>query len=64
MTFPKHNQEITFSKVPTGSYCSPGVKYRVDRFGDKGDFGFVNVARGSSTVDRPWAVKAAVWSVA
>lgn len=58
---PKHGQTVVFSKVPPGSYCSAGVAYRVDRHGDKGDFRFVNVERGSSTVDRPWAVGMSAW---
>ena len=59
---PKHGQVVTFSKVPAGSYCSPGVAYRVDRRGNKGAYRFENVARGSATYDQPWAVKSAVWS--
>lgn len=60
---PQHDQIIVFSKVPTASYCSPGVAYRVDRKGNKGSFRFVNVERGSSTYDQPWAVKSAKWDV-
>lgn len=62
MNFPKHGQVITFTKVPPGSYCSVGVAYRVDRPKDKGDFRFENVARGSATHDRPWAVKMSEWN--
>lgn len=62
--FPKHGQTVVFSKVPAGSYCSVGERYRVDRPADRGDFRFVNVERGSSTYDRPWAVKTAQWQAA
>jgi hypothetical protein len=61
---PAHNQVVVFKKVPAGSYCSPGVAYRVDRPRDKGDFRFVNVEGGGSTYDRPWAVRCAEWSAA
>jgi len=60
--FPKHGQTVVFSKVPAGSYCTAGMAYKVDRPGNKGDFRFENVARGSATYDRHWAVKSAVWS--
>lgn len=60
--FPKHGQVVVFSKVPACSYCTAGVRYRVDRPGDKGDFRFENVERGSATYDRPWAVKSSVWA--
>ena len=62
--FPQHGQLIVFSKVPAGSYCTAGVTYRVDRRGDKGDFRFENVERGSATFDRPWAVRQAEWRAA
>ena len=58
-TTPQHGQVVTFSKVPAGSYCTPGVAYRVDRKGNKGAYRFENVARGSATYDQPWAVKSA-----
>lgn len=58
---PIDGQTITFSKIPPGS-CSEGVRYRVERPRNKGDFRFVNVERGSSTFDRPWAVKMASWA--
>lgn len=61
---PKHGQVVVFTKVPCGSYCTAGVRYRVDRPRDKGDFRFENVERGSSTYDRPWAVKMAEWKEA
>lgn len=61
-SFPQHGDIITFTKVPAGSYCSEGVAYRVDRKGNKGDFYFQNVERGSGTYDRPWAVKMAEWT--
>lgn len=61
---PHHGQTVVFSKVPAGSYCSPGVAYRVDRKGNKGTFRFENVARGSATYDQPYAVKSAVWAEA
>lgn len=62
MNSPKHDQVITFSKIPPGSYCTAGAPYRVDRHGDKGSFRFVNVEQGSSTYDEPWAVKRSVWT--
>lgn len=62
MTLPQHGDTIIFSRVPTASYCSEGVAYRVDRPANTGDFRFVNVERGSSTSDRPWAVRAAAWT--
>lgn len=61
---PQHGQTIVFSKIPAGSYCSAGVAYRVERPKNQGDFRFVNIERGSSTYDRPWAVKCAVWEAA
>ena len=69
MSLPVNGQTIIFSTIPAGSYCSAGVAYRVERSIDrktklpKGDFRFVNVERGSSTYDRPWAVKMAQWEV-
>jgi hypothetical protein len=63
MTFPQHGQVITFTKTPPTSYCTAGVAYRVDRPGNKGDFRFENVARGSATYDRPWAVKMSEWFI-
>lgn len=62
--FPKHGHVVVFSKVPAGSYCTAGVRYRVDRRNDKGPFRFENVERGSATFDQPWAVKSAKWSEA
>lgn len=61
---PKHGQTVRFTKVPPGSYVTAGAAYRVDRPKDKGDFRFVNVERGSATVDRPWAVAMSVWEAA
>lgn len=60
---PQHGQVITFSKVPAGSYCSVGVRYRVDRPNGRGAFRFVNAQTGSSTYDQPWAVKSSVFVV-
>lgn len=59
---PENGQTIRFSKVPAGSYCTAGVAYRVERH-KGGDFRFVNVEKGSSTYDRPWAVLRAKWEV-
>jgi hypothetical protein len=59
---PRHDDVIVFSVVPCASYCSTGVAYRVDRPHDRGDFRFVNVERGSATIDRPWQVALATWS--
>lgn len=67
---PNNGDVITFSKAPAGSYCRTGEAYRVERSIDRrtrkpsGDFRFVSVTRGSSTYDRPWAVKMAEWSAA
>lgn len=60
---PKHGQIITFTRVPTGSWCSTDTAYRVDRPGDKGSFRFVNIERGSSTIDAAWAVARAEFTV-
>ena len=62
--FPQHGEVITFSKAPAGSYCSVGTAYRVDRPRNQGDFRFVNVERGSATIDRAWAMKSAQWAAA
>ena len=61
MTTPAHNDIIIFDKVPPGSYVTAGESYRVDRPGNRGDFRFESVTRGSATYDRPWAVKMAAW---
>ncbi len=61
---PAHGQTIVFSKAPAGSYCSPGVAYKVDRPGNKGRFRFERVEGGSSTYDAPWVVARAEWRVA
>ncbi len=60
---PAHGQVVVFTKVPAGSYCSPGVAYRVDRPKGKGAFRFERVEGGSSTYDQPWAVACAKWEV-
>lgn len=64
MAMPQHGQTIVFAKVPVGSYCSPGVAYRVDRPKAKGAFRFERVATGSSTYDQPWAVAQSEWTAA
>lgn len=60
---PTHGQIIVFTKVPAGSYCTPGVAYRVDRPKARGAYRFERVGVGSSTYDQPWAVAQAEWSV-
>lgn len=63
-TFPDHGAVVVFAKVPAGSYCSEGVRYRVERPTGRGAFRFVNVERGSSTYDQPYAVAVARWAEA
>ena len=68
-TFPTHGEVIVFSTVPAGSYCTPGVRYQVERTVDrktkqpKGPFTFRSVERGSATIDAAWAVRMAAFEV-
>jgi len=62
---PQTGQVIIFSEVPTGSYCKPGVAYRVTApRAPKGDFSFRRVEGDGGTYDRAWAVKRAKWAAA
>ncbi len=60
---PQHGQIITFSTIPTGSWCSVGVAYRVDRPKNRGSFRFERVGVGTATIDQAWAVARAVFAV-
>jgi hypothetical protein len=60
---PEDGALIVFSTVPTSSYASTGVTYRVRHSGPRTIY--VQRADGSSgTFDATWAYAGAVWSVA
>lgn len=56
---PRHGETIIFNIIPTASYCSVGVWYKVERTGKS--FRFVNATTGSATFDPLWAVARSVW---
>ena len=62
---PQDGQVVVFSKVPPGSYCSPGVSYEVSAPRSRRDqFQFTRRNGDSRTCDPQWAVRQSVWAVA
>lgn len=57
----QEGQIITFTKIPTGSWLSAGVKYLVEWKDDNSAY-FRNAMRGSGTYDKAWAINQAIIS--